>query len=130
MSFLKSNSHLSPSNDDLVKEIFSYIKSESVQLEVLHMENPFYIKYFENPSEAVQLAAIEQDLRVFRFIKNPTLKVVNFYNSKTGARPMGGAPPMAPYLSPEKLAAFEIYRQSLETEKMAKAYLKVVKFGF
>jgi hypothetical protein len=36
---------------------------------------------YSNPSEAVQLAAIKQDVWAIYFIKNPSEKVKNYINS-------------------------------------------------
>ena len=48
--------------------------SEEVQLAAVK-ENPHSIKYIKNPSQEVQLAAVEKNPYSIRYIKNPTQKV-------------------------------------------------------
>jgi hypothetical protein len=47
-------------------------------------KNGFLIKYIENPSENVQLYAIEKDINAFFLIDNPTEKVKKRFEYLTG----------------------------------------------
>ena len=50
------------------------IKNKQKLIKIIS-HSPLYIKYIENPSEEVQLAAVKEDPYVIRFIKNPTENV-------------------------------------------------------
>jgi hypothetical protein len=45
--------------------------------------NPLTIKFIENPSEKVQLAALENNPKVFELIKNPYPSVIKLYKELT-----------------------------------------------
>ena len=59
-----------------VGELIQFIDnpSETVQLAAVE-EYPFSIKYIKNPSERVQLAAVEENGRAIKLIQNPTERV-------------------------------------------------------
>ena len=74
---------------DLDKQVYNFgdlIKfidnpSEELQLAAVR-SNSYSIQYIKNPSEKVQLAAVEQDPRFIQYIKNPTEKVIQLARSK------------------------------------------------
>lgn len=54
-----------------------YINNPSEELQLLAVEyEPSYIHYINNPSERVQLLVVRQDGYNIRYIKNPTDKVI------------------------------------------------------
>jgi hypothetical protein len=68
-----------------------YIQNPSERVQLMTVkENPFSIYYIENPSERVQLTAVESKNHswlsepgwVKKYIKNPTEKVIQLARSK------------------------------------------------
>ena len=52
-----------------------YIVLEEKQLEFIK-QNPFNIKFINNPTEEMQLEALKQDEEALQYIHNPTDKVI------------------------------------------------------
>jgi hypothetical protein len=107
------------------QKVIDYYKDRKSLTLRLVEEDPYYIRDVENPSEEVQLAALKGDDYVFRWIKNPTQKVIDFYNKIKVIKDDSEFPVVSSIINP---SVIEIYGQSLKTEKMSKAYLKVFKF--
>ena len=66
-------------NGKLIKFIDN--PSEEVQLAAVK-KNPYSIQFIKNPSERLQLAAVEQDPYSILYIENPTEKVKQLAKSK------------------------------------------------